>query len=156
MEFMNYDWMTYENIKECRYPNLLAEIKESGYSICTISEFMGLGRCKEGNSTIWDKLTGKTEISVFEAAGLAKCFNESMEYLFADELTVIGEESQAYWKWYDENKRKQQELERSKEIQKIYDALVADPELLMFMKWCRTLTKEQRHEVLLILQKDIA
>ena len=151
---MNYDWLEYDEIEKAKHPNLLAEIKESGYSICTISEWMGHGRCAEGNQDIWDKLTGKTMITVSEAAGLVRLFGKKMEYLFDEKLTVLSGKSSAYWRWYDENRKREKEIERSKTIKEIYDKLVEDPELLEFMKWCKSLTKEQRHAMVLMLLKE--
>lgn len=40
---------------------------------------------------------------------------------------------------------------REKAIKEIYDKFVADPELLKFMKWCKSLTKEQRHTLVLMM-----
>ena len=149
---MNYDWMTYEEIKKSAYPNLLAEIKESGYSICTISDFMGLGRCKEDNKAVWDKLTGKVDFPLKEAELLAKYFNADFDYLFSSELYIVCDKPYAYLRWYEDNKKKSEDIARSKEIMEIYNELVANPELLEFMKWCKSLTKEQRKEVLQIMQ----
>lgn len=153
---MNYDWLKYEEIEKTEYPNLLAELKEPGYSICTISEWMGQGRCEEGNQDIWDKLTGKTEIYSSESMGLAKLFGVKIGYLFAHELSVINEKPEAYWRWYDDNKRKKEEIERGKAIMEIYDELREKPHLITFMKVCMRLTEQQREKVLLLLEEKAA
>lgn len=153
---MNYDWMTYEEIEKAKYPNLLAEIKESGYSICTISEFMGFGMCKEDDKTVWDKLYGVEEITLKEARNLCRHYGVDFTYLFDKKLHNTCGKSIAYWRWYDENRKKQEEIERRKAIMEIYNELVANPELLEFMKWCKTLTKEQRRTLLLIMQEKAA
>lgn len=105
-DFMDYGWMKYEDIKKAKYPNLLAEIKESGYSICTLAEFMGLGsHRKEDDPEIWAKLTGKEKITVSEKSGLAKCYGLGIRYLFSHELTISHGKPEAYWRWLDFNQR---------------------------------------------------
>ena len=39
---MNYERLTNEELSYCKYPNLIAEIIESGYGMHNIAEFMGL------------------------------------------------------------------------------------------------------------------
>lgn len=146
---MNYDWLTYKEIEKAVYPNLLAEIKESGYSTSTLAGFMGLGSKKNGkyrqekDPEIWDKLTGKAELLTSEFFGLVKYFNVDMNYLISHKLEIVCEKPLAYWRWYDKNKCKQEEIERSKAIMEIYEELVAKPYLLDFMKKCVSLTEEQ-------------
>ena len=36
--------LTIEDLRHFKYPNLLAEVKETTYSICTIADHMGLPR----------------------------------------------------------------------------------------------------------------
>lgn len=62
----NYDP---ETLSKYKYPNLVAEFMESGYSICTLSEHMGLGRRKENDPLMKEKLFGSDEITCAEAAG---------------------------------------------------------------------------------------
>lgn len=156
---MNYSWLTYEDIEKAVYPNLLAEIKESGYSTSTLADFMGLSAKKSGeyrperDPEVWDKLLGKTEIIATEAFGLVKYFGVELEYLFSHELRIECEKPLAHWRWYDENRKKQEEIERSKAIMEIYEELVAKPYLLDFMKKCITLTEEQQESVLQMLKE---
>ena len=64
---MNYNWLKYEDIERSKYPNLLAEIKESGYSISTISECMGHSRhVQEDDPDTWNKLLGRDELPLEE------------------------------------------------------------------------------------------
>ena len=149
---MNYDWIKYSDIEKEKYPNLLAELKESGYSICTISEWMGYERCEEDNRKIWDKLTGKTELTYLECYGLVRLFNVEFEYLFSHDLTVLNNKSQAYWRWFDYNYKCKLDLQRQKAIKEIYDVLVAEPHIFEFMKKVVTLTKQQREQVLHLLK----
>lgn len=44
--------------------------------------------------------------------------------------------------------------ERERKIREIQEALKKDPELFELMKWCKTVSTEQRKEVLRILRKD--
>lgn len=103
---MNYKKLTNEQINTFPYPNLIAELIESGYSICTLGEHMGLeGRRSENDPQIWSKLRGQDEIMASEAFGLARLFNTECEYLFSSELTEIDGMSAAYWRWFYENVR---------------------------------------------------
>ncbi len=112
-------------------PNLIAEITESGYSICTVGEHMGLGRyLPEDSPKVWDRLTGKEEILASEAAGLMNLFGIDFDYLFSGELKVIGEEPYAYWRWFEHNKWKEQEIKKHKMRRKIESALDEKPYLL--------------------------
>lgn len=157
---MNYYWLTYEEIEKAKYPNLLAEIKESGYSTSTLADFMGLGAKKNGEKRseddpeVWDKLTGKEELLASELFGIAKYYNAGVDYLLSHKLEMCQGKSVAYWRWYEENKRMQEDIERKKAIMEIYDELIVNSELLEFMKWCKTLTREQRKEVMSIMQKE--
>ena len=153
---MNYDWMKYDDIKRAKYPNLLAEIKESHHSICTVAEFMGLGKhTKEDDKTVWDKLTGRSDIYANECAGLMKLFGVKYEYLFSDELSVINDASEAYWRWYEMNKKENEEHEKNMTIAKIYYELTEDTEFYEFSKFCMNMTKEQRHEMLCAMKADM-
>lgn len=98
---MNYDWMKYEEIENATYPNLLAEIKESGYSICTVAERMGMGRRPEDDKAVWDKLTGRKKIKTSEVIGLMQLFNVEYEYLFARSLKMDAELPRARVRWLD-------------------------------------------------------
>lgn len=111
---MNYDWMKYEDIEKATYPNLLAEIKESHYSICTVADHMGLGRRQEDDQETWDKLTGRKDIFASEIVGLKGLFNAQYEYLFSDELQKEAGEPLAKVRWMDENIRMQMDLEDMK------------------------------------------
>ena len=68
---MVYKKISNQQLSEFKYPNLIAELIESGYSICTCSDHMGLGRRQENDQEIWDKLKGKRKMSLSEAKGLA-------------------------------------------------------------------------------------
>lgn len=68
--------LTIDDLRLFKYPNLMAEVKETTYSICTIAEHMGLPGPyrKENDPETWGKLTGRTEIMCSEAVGLAHLF----------------------------------------------------------------------------------
>ena len=156
---MNYDWIKYEEIEKAVYPNLLAEIKESGYSTSTLADFMGLGAKKngkyrpEGDPEVWDKLTGKKEMFASEFFGLAKYYNVEANYLISHKLSVVCGKSQAYWRWYDDNHKRKSELQRNKTIKQIYDVLVAEPHTLEFIKMVVNMTQQQREQVLQMLKE---
>lgn len=121
---MNYKRLSTIELSRYKYPNLLAEIIESGYSICTIAEHMGLGRYrKEDDPEVWGRLRGSIEMSGTNMCGLLQLYNVEQEYLFNDTLSIRGGVPEAYWRWYDENKRKEQEFERLQALSKIYNTL---------------------------------
>lgn len=71
---MYYEKLSNEQLRELKYPNLIAELIESGYSICTCAEHMGLadGRYREqDDKEVWGKLYGQLELLASEAIGLA-------------------------------------------------------------------------------------
>ena len=113
--------LTTEDLKRFKYPNLIAEVKETPYSICTIAEHMGLSRPyrKEDDPETWGKLLGDIEISVAESVGLVRLFGVSFEYLFSHELKMVLGKSAAYWRWFDENRKIEEDIERNKQIRKI-------------------------------------
>ena len=111
---MNYDWMKYDDIEQTKYPNLLAEIKESHYSICTVADHMGLGPRQEDDREIWDKLNGRKDIFASEIVGLMGLFNAGYEYLLADKLQKEAGQPLARIRWMDCNIRMQMDLEDKK------------------------------------------
>ncbi len=118
---MNYKRLSTIELSKYRYPNLLAEIIESGYSICTIAEHMGLGRYrKEDDPEVLGRLNGSVEMSAANVCGLLQLYNVEQGYLFSDTLSIEGGMSKAYWRWYDENKRKEQEFEHLQALSDIY------------------------------------
>ena len=111
-----------------KYPNLMAEVKESTCSICTIAEHMGLGRYrKEDDLKVWSKLTGREEILCDEAFGLARLFNTGIEYLFSHELNIIDGQTAAYWRWFDFHSEAQRKSEIFKARSEIMNELKAKP-----------------------------
>lgn len=118
---MNYKRLSNEVLSNYKYPNLVAEIIESGYSICTIAEYMGLGRYrKEDDPEVLGRLNGSVEMSAANVCGLLQLYNVEQGYLFSDTLSIEGGMPKAYWRWCDENKRKEQEFERLQALSDIY------------------------------------
>ncbi len=120
---MNYKRLTNEELSRCKYPNLIAEIVESSYSICTIAEHMKLGRRKEDDPEVWGMLNGTIELRASSMYGLMRLYNAEYEYLFSETLQVIDGKPAAYWKWYRENQRRKRELEGLQALSRIYDTL---------------------------------
>lgn len=137
--------LTIEDLRLFKYPNLLAEVKETTYSICTIADHMGLPKPyrKEDDPETWDKLTGKTEISYGEAFGLARLFGVPMEYLFSHDLKTVCGETAAHWRWFDEKEKIKADIVRSRQIREIEQELREKPYLLEFMKEAVTWNEEQ-------------
>lgn len=137
--------LTIEDLRHFKYPNLLAEVKETTYSICTIADHMGLPKPyrKEDDPETWDKLTGKTEISFGEAFGLARLFGVPMEYLFSHKLKTVCGETAAHWRWFDEKEKIKADIVRSRQIREIEQELREKPYLLEFMKEAVTWNEEQ-------------
>lgn len=146
---------TLDDLRLFKYPNLMAEVKETTYSICTIADHMGLPRTyrKENDPETWDKLTGKTEILAKEAVGLAGLFGVSLEYLFSHELKVVHGQTAAYWRWFDGKKKISDDIERSKQIREIERKLREKPYLMEFMKEAVTWSPEQLDRFIKILDE---
>lgn len=141
---MNYQKLTNEELNKCKYPNLIAEIIESGYSTCTLGDFMGLGRyIKEGDPVVWDKINGKVEMPASQACALAKYYNVTIEYLFSEKLWVVDGKPVAYWSWLKTNQQQEKELQRMNDFRRIECELHNRPELLEFMKKAITWSDEQ-------------
>lgn len=120
---MNYKRLSNEELSRCKYPNLMAEITESTYSICTIAEHMKLGRRKEDDPEVWGMLNGTIELRASNMYGLMRLYNAEYEYLFSETLQVIDGKPSAYWHWYERNQEQQRELERMRALSKISDTL---------------------------------
>lgn len=152
---MRLSELTNEMLSAYKYPNLMAEVKESTCSICTIAEHMGLGRYrKEDDSKVWGKLTGREEILYNEAFGLARLFNTGIEYLFSHELNIIDGQTAAYWRWFDFHQKVQRESEIFKARSEIMNELKAKPYLLKLMKELVTLNRDQLEEFIDLTKKD--
>ncbi len=139
---MVYKKLTNEQLQKLKYPNLIAELIESGYSICTCADHMRLpdGRHRgQDDKEVWDKLYGKEELLASEAIGLAGLFGVDMKYLFASDLKTTCGETFAFIRWYDWNKKKEKEYEEYVKRQEIERELCKKPYLLDFMmkavKW---------------------
>lgn len=147
--------LTIEELKKYRYPNLMAEVQETTYSICTIAEHMGLPRPyrKEDDAETWDKLTGKTEIICSEAVGLANLFGVTMEYLFSRKLKTLQGKTAAYFRWFDRHEQIKKDLQRTEDIRKIEMELKNNPYLLDFVKVAVTLNENQIDELVQTLEK---
>lgn len=137
--------LTNEELNNLKYPNLIAEVRETTYSICTIADHMGLPKPyrKEDDAETWGKLIGNRELLCNEAVGLSRLFGVSLEYLFDKKLKIVNGKPAAYWRWFDEHKKQRQELERCKEIRKLECELREKPYLLELMKIAVTLNDEQ-------------
>ena len=132
---MNYKRLSNEALSNYKYPNLVAEIIESGYSICTIADHMGLGHYrKEDDPEVWGRLDGSIEMSAANMCGLLRLYNVKQEYLFSDTLSIKDGVSEAYWRWYDENKRSEREYERSQALSDIYRNLHENLYLAPYVK----------------------
>lgn len=145
--------MTNEELNRCKYPNLISEIIESGYSTSTLADFMGLGPRKNGrvwpdyDPEVWDKINGKEEMRFSHALGLCKYYGVDFGYMFSSELAVVCGKPIAYWRWLEENKKKEEELKKIKEKRAIEYKLYSRPELYELMKAAMTLTNAQIQHV---------
>lgn len=137
---MNYKKMSNDELSACKYPNLMAEIIESGYSTSTLADFMGIGSKKdgryrpEGDPEVWNKINGSEELLASHALGLCKYYNCDYDYMFSHTLNVISGKPAAYWHWYEENKLKDAEYNKKMKINEIYHTLDEKPYLIDFMK----------------------
>lgn len=129
MEYVRQDYCW---IRKQKFPNLLAEIKESGYSISTIRDHMGMGRYGDIQE-VWDKITGKADMFPEEIAGLAGLFGVDIKYLITPELVVIEEKSMAYWRHYELNRRLEEQSALNQKVERIAKELLKNPDLLYFI-----------------------
>lgn len=131
---MMYTKQTNEQLQAYKYPNLIAEIIESGYSICTCADYMGLGRHRqEDDPEVWRKLYGQEDLLASEAIGLSGLFGVQLEYLFANELKTMNGETFAHIRWYDSNQRREREYQEYLKREEIMRSLRDRPYLLDFM-----------------------
>lgn len=137
--------MTIEELRKFKYPNLAAEIMESGYEMNRIADSMECENASDLEKVIEAKLRGDVPIMYLEAYKLAREFDVKMEYLFSHKLSVKNGKTEAYIRW--------NELKNAKEILKIYNELIENPELIDFMKACMSLTEEQGAIILETLQE---
>ena len=119
----------YAVLEKYKYPNLVAEIKESHYSMCTLSDHMGLGRCQENDPVINGKIFGSREILLNEATGLRHLFNCEVEYLFSDQLEIYEERPLAYYHHYEMNRRQEADRKRRELCERLSQVLKERPEL---------------------------
>ena len=137
--------LTNEELNNFIYPNLIAEVRETTYSICTIADHMGLSRPyrKEDDAETWDKLIGNRELLCDEALGLSRLFGVSLEYLLNKKLKTVDGKPAAYYRWFDAHAKQRNELGQIRETRKIERELREKPYLLEFMKIAVTLNNEQ-------------
>ena len=152
---MYYKKLTHAELSEYKYPNLIAELIESHYSICTVAEHMGMGRRSETDLEVWDKLTGKTEILASECAALSGLFHAPMRYLFSHEIRVIQGETAAFYRYLDSNCRMQEEMERSQMVKEIVRKFKENPHLLKLYKVILTWDDKQLQEFIDLVEKKI-
>lgn len=152
---MFYRKLSHEELKKFPYPNLVAEVIESGYSICTVGDHMGLGQhCPEDSPEVLGRLNGEIELGATEAFKLTKLFGAEWEYLFSHELRVVAGETAAHWRWLEENRRKEQEQKEAAMRWEIGRELRDKPYLLSFMKEMLAISDDERMEVTCFL-KDL-
>lgn len=149
---MFYRKLSNEELKKFPYPNLMAEIIENHYSICTIGTHMGIGdHCQEDDSGVWGRLKGNIEINCLEAIGLASLFGVKMEYLFSHELETMSGMPKAYWRWLDTNERREREEKARKMREEIMRELRKKPYLLGFIKEMLTVSEAESLEIICLL-----
>lgn len=150
---MKYKKLSNEELQRFPYPNLIAELIESGYSICTLGDHMGLGsRRPEDDPEIFAKLRGENEITASEVIGLCKLFNVNPEYLFSKELKTLRGKTFAYHRWYDWNQRMKREYIESCKREEIERELREKPYLLDFMKEATKWSRDELEKAVLILK----
>lgn len=149
---MVYRKLSNEELQAFPYPNLIAELIESGYSICTLGDHMGIGsRCKEDDPEVWARLRGEKEILASEAAGLARLFNVNLEYLFGEKLNTMSGKSFAYYRWYDWNRKMEEQSRVREAVYEISWELREKPYLLDFVqKMVRWSEAELRQAIALL------
>ncbi len=144
--------LSVEELKKYPYPNLVAEIIESHYSICTIGDHMGLGQyCEEDDPEVWGRLAGEKEILFGEVVGLAQLFGASPEYLFSHELYTIDKETYAHYRWLEDNKRRDRESMEFDIRQNIDRALREKPFLLGIVSMITSMSEKEATAIMMSL-----
>lgn len=148
---MNYRRLSNEELQKCPYPNLIAEWRESGYSFCTLGKHMGLGCYREENdSQIWRKLRGEDKITAGEAIGLSELFGVKMSYLFDDKLAISREKPVAYWRWYESNRKLEEDLRQIEERECIMREMRQKTYLFKAFKTVAGMNKEELEKIIAI------
>lgn len=151
---MRYEKLSNDELNKYPYPNLMAEIIESGYSICTVAEHMGLPRRRQQyDAEVWGKLKGDVDILASEAIWLSHLYNVKMEYLFDDKLQVMCGMSLAYWRWRGWNEKIKREESQRQLVRKIQNTLMNRPELIQLFKELITLDADQLQEFKLLFME---
>ena len=131
---MYYKKLSIEELNRFKYPNLVAEVIESGYSMCTLSEQMGYGRCEENDPIIRGKIFGEIGISAIEGFCLAELFRCKLEYLFSEKLSVCDGKSCAFYRHYEMNRRIEKDIEMFRLAEKLKKRMREDNEFFLFMQ----------------------
>lgn len=145
---MKYQRLSNEELRKFKYPNLIAELIESGYSICTCADHMGLGRREENDPEIWDKLRGEKELYTSEAFGLSQLFGVNFDYLFSDQLKTISGMTYAFCRWSDYNAKRDKEYQEYLTRQEIERELRKKPYLLDFIREATHWTEKEVKEAI--------
>lgn len=141
---MFYESLSNEELQKYPYPNLIAELIESGYSICTLGTHMDLGEhCEEDEPEVWARLSGKQEITTDEAFSLCGLFGVNLDYLFSHDLRVLNGEPLARIRWYESNQRRKRDAEISELWYQIRREMKEKPYLYEFMKEVISCNAEQ-------------
>ena len=149
---MNYKKLSNEQLQQLKYPNLMAEFIESHYSICTVADHMGLGRRQEDDLVVWGKLRGDIEITCIEAVGLARLFGTTLEYLFSEDLSLLGGDPTAVVRWAETNRRREQEMRDNDVIFKAYNKMKRSPVLLRIVKFLLKLNDDELKSLVVTLE----
>ena len=145
---MKYQRLSNEELRKFKYPNLVAELIESGYSICTCADHMGLGRREENDPEIWGKLRGEKKIYASEALGLARLFNVKFDYLFSNELKTVSGMTYAFCRWSKYNSKRDKEYQEYLTRQEIERELRKKPYLLEFIREVSHWTEKEIEEAI--------
>lgn len=124
----------YTKLNDYKYPNLVAEVIETGYSLCTVSDHMGLGACKENDPVICGKIFGNKKILLSEGIGLCRLFDCEAGYLFAKELVDIEGKPMAYYRHCKTNKRLRESSEHQNFCSQLRIFLDNNPDLFSKIK----------------------
>ena len=145
---MKYQRLSNEELRKFKYPNLMAELIESGYGICTCADHMGLGRREENDPEVWRKLRGDEELCASEAFGLSRLFAVNLDYLLSDELKTSSGMTYAFCRWSDYNAKRDKEYQEYLTRQEIERELRKKPYLLEFIREATSWTEEEVKEAI--------
>lgn len=141
-----------DDLKKCKYPNLIAEFMESGYSISTLSNHMGNGPAEEDDPLMNAKLFGEEDFCLHEAEGLTNLFSCKIDYLFSNKLEEKDGRPLAYYRHLRMNLLQEMNIEQTKILDEIRTKLRQKPTWIYIVRDMLKLPEESLTQICEIVE----